>query len=87
MDRSFEQIRTEVLELDLESRRLLAEEIEHTLVENETEFDEEWRQGDQATGSMNEIDCGRSRFRKQKRNFLSVDNAMIEEAKQARKGG
>jgi putative addiction module component (TIGR02574 family) len=44
MDRFFEEIRSEVLELDRESQRKLAEEIEHTLAETETKVDEEWRQ-------------------------------------------
>jgi putative addiction module component (TIGR02574 family) len=44
MDRSFEQIRSEVLELDRESQRRLVEEVEEKLSETETEFDEEWRQ-------------------------------------------
>ena len=35
MDRSFEQVRTEVLELDMESQRRLAEEIKHRLAEND----------------------------------------------------
>jgi hypothetical protein len=39
MDRSFEEIRAEVLELDRESQRRLADEIE----ENLSEPDEEWR--------------------------------------------
>jgi len=39
MDRSFEQIRTEVLELDRESQRKLAEEIEHTLAETDNEIE------------------------------------------------
>jgi hypothetical protein len=39
MDRSFEEIRAEVLELDRESQRKLADEIE----ENLSEPDEEWR--------------------------------------------
>ena len=43
MDRSFEQIRTEVLELDPESRRKLAEEIEHTLVEPDQANDSAWK--------------------------------------------
>ncbi len=43
MDRSFEQIRTEVLELDSESQRRLVEEVEEKLSETETVFDDQWR--------------------------------------------
>ena len=43
MDRSFEQIRTEVLELDHDSQRRLVEAVEDKLSETETEFDEEWK--------------------------------------------
>ncbi len=82
MDRSFEQIRTEVLELDLESRRLLAEEIEHTLVENETEFDEEWRR--EIKRRIEKIDCGEAAFVSEEEFFVR-GHAMIEEAKRAQK--
>jgi hypothetical protein len=41
MDRSFEQVRTEVLELDDESQRRLVEEIEHRLEENDSAWREE----------------------------------------------
>ncbi len=38
MDKSFEQVRTEVLELDTESQRKLAEEIKHHLAEIDDEY-------------------------------------------------
>ncbi len=42
MDRSFEQIRTEVLELDPESQRQLIDDVEARLGETEILFDDEW---------------------------------------------
>lgn len=42
MDRSYERIRAEVLELDLESQRKLADEIEVHLAESQTELDQAW---------------------------------------------
>jgi hypothetical protein len=42
MDRSFEQIRTEVLELDRDSQRRLADEVERRLSETEMSFEDEW---------------------------------------------
>lgn len=42
MDKSFEAIRAEVLELDPESQRKLADEIEENLVENQAEVDQAW---------------------------------------------
>ena len=44
MDRSFEEIRSEVLELDRESQRKLADEIEHTLAETDDEIDRAWKE-------------------------------------------
>jgi hypothetical protein len=41
MDRSFEEIRTEVLELDRESQRKLADELEEKL--SESDWDEDWK--------------------------------------------
>ncbi len=82
MDRSFEQIRTEVLELDPESRRRLADEIEHTLVETETEFDEEWKL---------EIKRRLDKHRRGEGTYVTAEEslakgrAMIEEAKRKQK--
>ena len=42
MDRSFEQIRTEVLELDHDRQRQLIDEVEARLVETEMSFESEW---------------------------------------------
>jgi putative addiction module component (TIGR02574 family) len=39
MDRSFEQVRTEVLEWDPESQEKLVEEIRHHLAEKDEEYD------------------------------------------------
>ena len=41
MDRSFEQVRTEVLEMDPESQRRLSEEIRHRLAENDSVREQE----------------------------------------------
>jgi len=43
MDRTFEKIREEVLQLDQDSQRRLADEIEENLTENQDEVDEAWR--------------------------------------------
>jgi hypothetical protein len=77
MDRSFEQVRTEVLELDDESQRRLVEEIEHRLAENDESIYAEayrrleaHRRGEGATMSAEE-------------SFVR-GRAMIEEAKRKR---
>lgn len=43
MDRTFDEIREEVLHLDQESQRRLADEIEENLGESQTEVDDAWR--------------------------------------------
>ncbi len=78
MDRSFEQVRTEVLEMDPESQRRLADEIEHRLAENdESVYAEAYRRlqahrrGEGTTMSAEES--------------LARGRAMIEEAKRKSK--
>jgi putative addiction module component (TIGR02574 family) len=42
MDRTFKEIREEVLHLDQDSQRRLAEEIEGNISGEQSEYDEEW---------------------------------------------
>jgi putative addiction module component (TIGR02574 family) len=42
MDRTFKEIREEVLHLDQDSQRRLAEEIEENISGEQSEYDEEW---------------------------------------------
>jgi putative addiction module component (TIGR02574 family) len=81
MDRSFEDLRHEVLELDLESQRKLADEIEENLAESQTEVDEAWRL---------EIKSRLDEYRRGEGTSLSREESMgqvrrmIEEAKRTR---
>lgn len=81
MDRSFEDLRHEVLELDLESQRKLADEIEENLAESQTKVDEAWRL---------EIKSRLDEYRRGEGTSLSREESMgqvrrmIEEAKRTR---
>ncbi len=82
MDRSFEQIRNEVLELDPASQRRLAEEIEEHLSESESEVDAAWRE--EIKRRIDKIDRGEATFLSEE-DFFARGHAMIEAAKRTRK--
>ena|SRR5665213_890635 len=78
MDRSFEQIRTEVLELDPESQRRLAEEIEEQLFESEPEVDAAW--SEEIKRRIEKHDRGEATYVTAEES-LAKGRAMIEEYK------
>lgn len=82
MNRSFEQIRSEVLELDPESQRRLAEEIEEHLFESESEVDAAWKA--EIKRRIDTIDRGEATLVSEE-DFFARGRAMIEEAKRTRK--
>jgi Putative addiction module component len=82
MDRTFEQIRTEVLELDPESQRQLIDDVEVKLSESGMEFDAEWKR---------EIKRRLDKHRRGEGTYVTAEESlakgrtMIEEAKRKQK--
>ena len=83
MDRSFEQIRSEVLELDHESQRRLVDEVEEKLAETELEFQEEWREEIKRRLDEYHRGEGESLTREE---FMGRARQMIEDAKHVHAG-